>query len=598
MRNVRASTLLVVALIAVAGGALVKVTGALDRLERVTLSERFQLRGTSKPDDIVVVSIDDVTFAALQERWPFPRSLHGRAIDRLRAAGAKEIVYDVQFTEPTENDEDVALYDAIDRAGGAVLATNETDGRGRTNVLGGDEMLADVHARAASSAVEVDGGGSIASFPFEQDGLKSIGVVTAERVTGKLVPRSAFRDGKALIDFRGPPGTVPTVSFSKLLLGQVDSSAFRGKVVVIGAGAPTLQDVHATPVGGDDLMPGAELQADAIWTALHGFPLRRVPPLVDWLLIALLALVVPLARLRVGILAAGAAALGAAVVFAGAAYLAFTQGWVVGVIAPLVALLIATVGTIVASHVTETTNRRLAAWEKEVLEERVREATAELRQTQLEVAQRLAVAVESRDTETGLHVERMSHLCERLGVAMGMDEADAEMLRHASVLHDVGKVGIPDAILSKPGRLDAEEWEVMKSHTVLGERILRGSQSPLVQMGRTIALTHHERWDGSGYPNGLAGEGIPLVGRIAAVCDVFDALLSSRPYKEPWPIDRALAEIEASSGTHFDPAVVAAFLPIAVEVHEEWVSMEMIVRESVDPVDPVEPVQRPEPVRV
>jgi putative two-component system response regulator len=103
-------------------------------------------------------------------------------------------------------------------------------------------------------------------------------------------------------------------------------------------------------------------------------------------------------------------------------------------------------------------------------------------------------------------------------------------------------------------------------------------------MGQTIALTHHERWDGTGYPNGLAGEAIPLVGRIAAVCDVFDALLSSRPYKEPWPLERALAEIESSSGSHFDPAVVEAFMPIAVQVHDEWVGMEMIVREAIEPV--------------
>jgi putative two-component system response regulator len=158
------------------------------------------------------------------------------------------------------------------------------------------------------------------------------------------------------------------------------------------------------------------------------------------------------------------------------------------------------------------------------------------------------------------------------------------MLRHASVLHDVGKLGIPDAILSKPGKLNADEWEIMKTHTTMGERILRGSQSPLVQMGQTIALTHHERWDGTGYPHGLAGTDIPLVGRIAAVCDVFDALLSTRPYKEPWPLERALAEVERSSGSHFDPDVVAAFLPIAVETHEDWVRMEMVIREAVHPV--------------
>ena len=151
MKGVRLSTLLAVAAVAAAGGALAALTGSFDRLERATVSERFEVRGSERPDDVAVVAIDDVTFAELQSTWPFPRSLHARAIDRLHDAGAREIVYDVQFTEPTAEREDLALYDAIERAGGAVLATNETDDRGRTNVLGGDENLAAVGARAGSA---------------------------------------------------------------------------------------------------------------------------------------------------------------------------------------------------------------------------------------------------------------------------------------------------------------------------------------------------------------------------------------------------------------------------------------------------------------
>ena len=575
-------TLLVVALVAVAGGALARATGALDRLERATVAKRFELRGASRPPDVVVVAIDDQTFAELRTRWPFPRSLHARAIDRLRAAGAREIVYDVQFTEPTSKREDMSLYDAIGRAGGAVLATNETDGRGHTNVLGGDANLAAIGARAASSVVRVDDGGSISTFPRAADGLASIAVVAASRAKHPP-PAAGFRGGEAWIDFRGPPGTIPTVSFGKLVQGRVDPSFFRGKIVVIGATAATLQDVHTTPVGGDELMPGAEIQANAIWTALHGVPLRSVPPLIDWLLIVALALAIPLARLRLPILATAAVAPVVAAALLAGAYAAFRSGWVVGVIAPLVSLALGTVGTVVVSHVTESRVRRRTAWENEVLEQRVREATADLRETQLEVAQRLAVAVESRDTETGLHIERMSVLCERVGRVMGMSDADAETLRHAAILHDVGKVGIPDAILSKPGKLDAAEWEMMKTHTTLGGRILTGSHSPLLQMAHTIALTHHERFDGTGYPTGLAGEEIPLVGRIAAVCDVFDALLSPRPYKDPWPLQRALDEIEDSAGSHFDPAVVAAFWTIARESHDEWVRLELIGEHSAQP---------------
>ena len=133
----------------------------------------------------------------------------------------------------------------------------------------------------------------------------------------------------------------------------------------------------------------------------------------------------------------------------------------------------------------------------------------------------------------------------------------------------MGKVGIPDEILSKPGPLDDDEWETMKTHTTIGASILSGSASPLVQLSETIALTHHERWDGSGYPRGLSGEQIPLAGRICAICDVFDALLSARPYKHPWPYQQAIGEIASQAGAHFDPQLVEAFLVIAPELHAE-----------------------------
>jgi cyclic di-GMP phosphodiesterase len=209
-----------------------------------------------------------------------------------------------------------------------------------------------------------------------------------------------------------------------------------------------------------------------------------------------------------------------------------------------------------------------------VLEERVRERTRELWETQVEVVRRLAAAVEWRDAETGLHIDRMGRCCERLALAVGMAPADAELLRHASALHDVGKVGIPDSILMKPGPLSTAEWETMRTHPTIGGDILSGSTSPLVRLAEAIALTHHEHWDGGGYPRGLIGEQIPLAGRISAICDVFDALLSPRPYKDPWPLDRTLEEIERLSGTQFDPGLVEAFLPIARELHAVWFSTE------------------------
>jgi response regulator RpfG family c-di-GMP phosphodiesterase len=215
-----------------------------------------------------------------------------------------------------------------------------------------------------------------------------------------------------------------------------------------------------------------------------------------------------------------------------------------------------------------TLAKEAVARQNQVLEATVRARTAELRESQAEVVRRLGHAAESRDGETGAHIVRMSRVAHLLALACGLDPHDAEMLLHAAPMHDVGKIGIPDAILLKPGELDPDEWETMKRHAVIGAELLAGSHSPVVQLGETIALTHHERYDGTGYPAGLRGEEIPFVARITAVCDVFDALISKRPYKRPWSHEAALAEIQAQSGRHFDPVVVEAFTRIYPEVLE------------------------------
>jgi HD-GYP domain-containing protein (c-di-GMP phosphodiesterase class II) len=194
------------------------------------------------------------------------------------------------------------------------------------------------------------------------------------------------------------------------------------------------------------------------------------------------------------------------------------------------------------------------------LEMRVRERTEELRQTHLEVIRRLAQAAEWRDDHTGLHITRMSRLVYRLARRAGLDDDAAEMLMHASTMHDIGKIGIPDRILLKPGPLEPPEYEHMKTHTMIGAQLLSGSRAPTIQLAELVARTHHERWDGSGYPAGLRGEEIPLPARICAICDVFDALVSERPYKSAWPVARALEEIRSLSGAAFDPRLVELFV--------------------------------------
>jgi response regulator RpfG family c-di-GMP phosphodiesterase len=200
------------------------------------------------------------------------------------------------------------------------------------------------------------------------------------------------------------------------------------------------------------------------------------------------------------------------------------------------------------------------------LEGEVRERTRDLRQSRLEVIRRLAQASEFRDAETGQHVMRMSRYSVLLASRIGIGEAECELLLQASPLHDVGKIAIPDAILLKPGSLDAAEWANMKRHTTYGYKLLAGSDSVLMRTAADIAKSHHERWDGGGYPEGSRGEAIPVFGRICALTDTFDALTSRRPYKEAWPVDRAWEEMHRLSGLAFDPELLRVFLSIAADV--------------------------------
>jgi putative two-component system response regulator len=199
--------------------------------------------------------------------------------------------------------------------------------------------------------------------------------------------------------------------------------------------------------------------------------------------------------------------------------------------------------------------------------------TDELRETRLQIVQRLGLAAEYKDNETGLHVIRMSHYARLLGIAAGMDADQAEELLHAAPLHDVGKIGIPDRILQKPGKLDPEEWRIMQTHVTIGARIIGEHQRGVLAVAHRVALGHHEKWDGSGYPRALAGEAIALEARIVAVADVFDALTSVRPYKQAWSIEDALRHLREQGGRHFDPVLVDLFqqlVPSIREIMQRW----------------------------
>lgn len=187
--------------------------------------------------------------------------------------------------------------------------------------------------------------------------------------------------------------------------------------------------------------------------------------------------------------------------------------------------------------------------------------------------QMLGVAGHYNDSDTGTHIWRMAAYARALAEAVGWPSERAELLEQAAPMHDTGKIGIPDAVLKKPGKLDDDEWEIMRTHPRIGYEILSQSKAPLFQLAAQIALCHHERWDGSGYPAGLAGEDIPESARIVAVADVFDALTTKRPYKEPWPVERAMETLRDSAGSHLDARLVTAFqdiLPTILALKEHW----------------------------
>jgi PAS domain S-box-containing protein len=262
------------------------------------------------------------------------------------------------------------------------------------------------------------------------------------------------------------------------------------------------------------------------------------------------------------------------------------------------------VAHVVARDITEQHTAQLQlANSARSLERKILERTQELDEARAETLQLLAAAVEYRDDSTFEHTERVGLIAAEVAMRLGMRSEQVRRLREAAPLHDIGKIAIPDAILLKPGRLSASQQRVMHTHAALGARLLSRSSSPVLQMAAVIAGTHHEWWDGSGYPNGLAGERIPLVGRVVAVADVFDALTHERPYMPAWSVKQAIARIQRSSGTQFDPRVVEAFLAVYEDARLTTVQAQprdsgQTLREPAPPRDSGQTLREPAPAGV
>jgi adenylate cyclase len=333
---------------------------ALKTLELRSVDTRFSVRGAQQqPDDLAVVAIDTKTFNDLKVQWPFPRRYHAQVLDQLRKDGAKAVAFDVQFTEPTTARDDNALIDAVGRSKNVVLATTEVDDKGGTAIFGGDQVLRSIGAKAGNALLPNDAGGTIRRTWYDARKLKTLGIVTAEDVLGKKIPRSALRGKTAWIDYRGGPGTIQTTPYSNVYKGNFRTGTFKGRTVVIGPAAPTLGDVHPTAVTGQDLMSGAEIQANAIWTALHGFPLQ---PLATWwtpLLIVLMAMAAPAAFLGLKPREAVLVLVLLALVFTVGSQMLFNRGTIVPVVYPMIALGLAAVLSTAVHAVTAAFEREM-----------------------------------------------------------------------------------------------------------------------------------------------------------------------------------------------------------------------------------------------
>jgi len=359
--RLRRRLLAAAALVAAAAALAAGPGGLLERAELATVDGRFELRGERPPPgDVVVVGIDDVTFDELRMRFPFDRRVFARALRRIAADGPRVIVYDVQFTEasgdrPRDIAADNALILAARRAGNVVFSSTETDGRGGTNVFGGREGQRYARARVGNGLLPEGPAGVLRRVRYEIEGLKSLPVVAVERA-GRRVDRAALGAEGAWIDFAGPAGHLRRVPFSRAVRGRFRPGTFRDRIVVIGATAPSLQDRHPVSWPGPE-MPGPEIQANAIDTLLRGQPLRSVPAWLDALLAVALALLAPLASLRLRPAVALGLAAAAAAAYAAGVQLAFAGGWIVAAVAPLLGLAVGTAGAVAAHALAASVER-------------------------------------------------------------------------------------------------------------------------------------------------------------------------------------------------------------------------------------------------
>lgn len=600
--------------------------GLFQGLDRSLYDLSFRLRGPIPPDRAVIVAaIDDQSLMALG-RWPIQRSHYARLLDAFKEARA--VGFDVILAEPTEDDAEFAA--AVRRHGRVVLSAAIRKNlevepplalfadvpRGHVYVEPGtDGIVREVfHTISAPGAV-----------------VPSFSSALYERVLGTAMKRSAIppvppgaktlfqKDGMS-IDFYGPAGTFETIPVDDILAGLYPGRFFKDKIVLVGVTATGLEDRRMIPFTGDrNTMAGVEIHAHILNNLLDGRRIHILGRSILWPVVFVGGLLF-FAFLRRRSEGVNIAIWGLSLVFiSGVAFFLFSrlEIWIHPGLFALAGTLAAIAAYVFrldeAAHRLDgkylTLNARLGwplseaktagrdkgltelltargieakigrllhaeqAYEG-ALEDTVRERTQELskalqviNQMSNEMIFRLMKAVESKERGTGEHITRIGLYAKKIAQFLGLAEDHVEMISFASSMHDLGKIGIPDRILLKDRELSRDEFTIMKEHTRIGESILSHSVHPKIRISADIALNHHEKWDGSGYPFGLRGSAIPIEARIVAICDQYDSLRSARPYKAAFEHERALRIILDGDGRtnpgHFDPDVLKAFLELA-----------------------------------
>lgn len=582
----------------------------------------FRLRG-QRPiaERVVIAAIDEKTLATFG-KWPIQRTVYASLLSKVEGAAA--VGFDVVLSEPSSDDSAVAL--ALQRHGRVVLPVYLDRMLEPTLPVPAFSFAATghVHFEQGVDHVAREVFHTITGGDWQITSLASAllrmatGVPTTVPEAGPS-GESVHQQNCHRINFYGPPGTFPHLSVAEIVAGRYPAGFFNGKIILVGLTAPGIIDLVSTPFSEDrNGMSGVELHANILNNLLDDNRIRQVP---DWLRFAVAALfALPIwfisgktgetrAFITVAILllllSAGCFSLFAAAdlwLAPSLLYASLSLSFIVCHLRQLdetasrlekehqaIAALIygsravhtgAAGGGLLALLTRKGINRnidRLVELQRiyadnlqaavECRTRQLEEALSTIASMSDEMVLRLAWAVESKDKDTSEHTFRLGLYARLISEKLGLPEDFIDSIAFASALHDVGKIGIPDSILLKKGPLNQEEMEIIKTHCLIGMRILDKSSFPKIRMCASIALNHHERWDGTGYPNGLKGEEIPLEARIIAVCDCYDSLRSSRPYKKAYDHETTLRiMLEGNSRTspeHFDPVVLQAFRKIA-----------------------------------